>query len=72
MNMSYNKAYSDLLKLVDEIEDDAIQLDALAVKVKQAKELIEYCETNLRKIETDVNDAISGKKQPGKSKKQQE
>jgi exodeoxyribonuclease VII small subunit len=62
MKPNYNKAYSDLLKLVDQIEDDEIQLDVLAAKVKQAKELIEYCENSLRGIEAAVNDELAGKK----------
>lgn len=62
MRTNYNKAYSDLLKLVEEIEDDSIQLDTLAAKVKQAKELIEFCENSLRKIDADVNTAMEDKK----------
>ena len=63
MNLTYNKAYSDLSKIVDEIEDDKIQLDTLAEKVKKAKELIDYCETKLRIIDKEVNDAKVDKKQ---------
>lgn len=62
MNLTYNKAYSDLSKLVDQIEDDKIQLDTLADKVKQAKELIDFCETKLRTIDKDVKAALTEKK----------
>lgn len=62
MNLTYNKAYSDLSKLVDQIEDDKIQLDTLADKVKQAKELIDFCETKLRTIDKDVKTALTNKK----------
>jgi exodeoxyribonuclease VII small subunit len=62
MNLTYNKAYSDLSKLVDQIEDDKIQLDTLADKVKQAKELIDFCETKLRTIDKDVKSALTDKK----------
>lgn len=61
MNLTYNQAYSELTKLVDQIEDDKIQLDTLAEKVKQAKELIDYCETRLRTIEKDVESALDQK-----------
>ena len=54
MNLTYNQAYNELSKLVEQIEDDKIQLDTLADKVKQAKELIDYCETRLRSIDKDV------------------
>ena len=62
MNLTYNQAYSELSKLVDQIEDDKIQLDTLAEKVKQAKELIDYCETRLRSIDKNVEAALSDKK----------
>jgi len=62
MNLTYNQAYNELSKLVDQIEDDKIQLDTLADKVKQAKELIDYCETRLRSIDKDVEAALTDKK----------
>jgi len=52
--LTYNKAFSELEKLVEQIEDDTIQLDTLAAKVKEANELILYCEDKLRGIENDV------------------
>jgi exodeoxyribonuclease VII small subunit len=68
MNLTYNQAYTKLSKLVDEIEDDKIQLDTLAEKVKQAKELIDYCETRLRSIDKDVETALSDKKPSARKK----
>jgi exodeoxyribonuclease VII small subunit len=65
MILTYNKAYNDLSKLVDQIEDEKIQLDTLADKVKQAKELIELCETKLRTIEKEVKTALTDKKPTG-------
>jgi exodeoxyribonuclease VII small subunit len=62
MNLTYSKAYTDLSKLVDQIEGDKIQLDTLAEKVKQAKELIDFCETKLRTIDKDVKTALNSKK----------
>ena len=59
MNLTYNEAYSRLTALVDQIEDDTMMLDTLAEKVKQAKELIDFCEKKLRVIEKDVDAALS-------------
>ena len=59
MNLTYNEAYSRLAALVDQIEDDSIMLDTLAEKVKQAKELIDFCEIKLRVIEKEVETALS-------------
>lgn len=69
MNLTYNQAYNELSKLVDQIEDDKIQLDTLADKVKHAKELIDYCETKLRSIDKDVEAALSDKKSTARKKK---
>lgn len=56
-NLSYTEAFASLEKIVAQIEDDSIQLDTLADKVKQANELIQYCETKLRSIEREVKNA---------------
>ena len=64
-DLTYNEAYSQLEKLVTQLEDDSIQLDTLAEKVSQANELIAYCERRLRSIQADVNsatDSSAGKK----------
>lgn len=69
-DLTYNEAYAKLEKLAHQIEDDSIQLDTLAEKVIQANELIALCETKLRSIEMDVEDAIKtpsvGKQKKGK------
>jgi hypothetical protein len=39
-NLTFDKAFSDLTKLVNLIEDDKIQVDTLSEKVKEAIELI--------------------------------
>jgi exodeoxyribonuclease VII small subunit len=56
--LTYSEAYSKLEKLVAQIESDNIQLDTLADKVKQANELIEFCEQKLRTIEKEVEKKI--------------
>jgi len=52
---TYSTAYAKLEKLVERIESDTLPLDELADKVKQANELILFCETKLRTIEKEVN-----------------
>jgi exodeoxyribonuclease VII small subunit len=53
-DLTFDKAFSELTKLVDEIEDDKIQIDTLSEKVKEANDLIKFCEAKLRTIETDT------------------
>jgi exodeoxyribonuclease VII small subunit len=60
--MTYNEAFNALEILVEEIETDEIQLDTLAEKVKQANELIKFCETKLRKIDGDIKKVTEGNK----------
>ncbi len=60
--LTYNKAFTELEKLVEQIEDDTIQLDTLAAKVKEANELIAYCEEKLQGIEKEVKKAKEKKK----------
>ena len=50
-NLTFDKAFNDLTKLVDQIEDDKIQVDTLTEKVNEASELIKFCEIKLRTIE---------------------
>jgi exodeoxyribonuclease VII small subunit len=52
--LTFDKAFAALEKLVMQIEDENIQLDTLAEKVKEANKLIKYCETKLRTITADI------------------
>ena len=52
--LTFDTAFSELKKLVNQIEDDEIQLDTLAEKVNEANELILFCERKLRTIETET------------------
>lgn len=56
--MTYSAAFTELEKLVEQVESDQIPLDSLAEKVKKANELIKICEAKLRSIETDLSDAV--------------
>lgn len=58
---TFDGAFAALEKLVEQIEDENIQLDELAEKIKQANELIGFCETKLRSIAADIEQQ---KKQP--------
>jgi exodeoxyribonuclease VII small subunit len=57
--LTYNEAFAQLEKLVHEVEDKDIQLDALASKIKRANELIQFCEQKLRGIEKDIADSAT-------------
>jgi len=57
-DLTYHGAFAALEKLVSQIEDEEIQLDTLAEKIRQANELIKFCENKLRFIETEVKETI--------------
>ena len=68
--MTFNKAFETLEKLVDEIEEDNIQIDKLASKVAEANQLIAFCETQLRTIIDEVDQANQKlEKKKGRPKK---
>ena len=52
--LTFDKAYADLEKIVRLIESENIPLDELAAKVKEAKKLIRFCEEKLRGIEKEL------------------
>ncbi len=58
--LTYSNAFTELQKLVRQIENEDIQLDTLAEKVHEANELIKHCESQLRSIEGDVRDQQNG------------
>ena len=57
--LTFDNAFSKLEKLVEQIEDENIQLDELAEKVKEANRLIRRCETRLRTIAMDIEAEIT-------------
>lgn len=56
--LTYEKAYAELTDILNEIEQDTIQLDMLAEKVKRAKELLEFCKNTLRKADDSMRQAL--------------
>jgi exodeoxyribonuclease VII small subunit len=67
-NLTYSAAYAELENIAQAMENDSISIDELAVKVKRAAELIEFCQNKLRSTEKEVATVMSsmeeGKSQP--------
>lgn len=57
--MTYQEAYEQLTKLVDEIENEQVPLDELPAKIRLASELITFCRERLRAVETEYHDVIA-------------
>lgn len=52
--MNYTEAFEELRAIVDEIEEGAITVDELSIKVKRAGELLRICKEVLTSTEKDV------------------
>lgn len=57
--LTYESAYTELLQIAKEIEDESISVDVLAEKVKRASELITFCQSKLKTAEADVTKIIT-------------
>ena len=60
--ITYKQAYDELENLINEIESDSVQIDALSDKVKRANDLITYCREKLRNLEAETNQHLSNHK----------
>lgn len=56
--LTYEEAYAELAQIAGEIENDAVSVDVLALKVKRAAELIAFCQSKLSATEQEVNKII--------------
>lgn len=52
--LNYNKAFAELEKIVSQMENDEVQIDELAQKVKRASELIKFCKEKLYNSEVEI------------------
>ncbi len=57
-NLTYDKAYTELKSIAQEIDNESITVDVLAQKVKRAADLIKFCQDKLRATETEVDKII--------------
>jgi exodeoxyribonuclease VII small subunit len=65
-DLTYDKAYSELKAISQQIENETITVDILAQKVKRAAELIDFCQKKLRDTETEVDKIIKQMENPVK------
>jgi len=57
-NISYEKAYSELEAIINQLESDALSIELLAEKVSRAAYLLELCTQKMRSIESDIQQII--------------
>ena len=58
--MTYDEAIKQLEQIVHEIEtDEAMPLSVFKEKVKQSRELIDFCDKQISNIEAELNDTTA-------------
>jgi exodeoxyribonuclease VII small subunit len=57
-NISYEKAYSELETIINQLESDVLSIELLAEKVSRAAYLLELCTQKMRSIEADIQQII--------------
>ena len=55
---NYDKAYKELRKILEEIQQPDSSLEDLSKKLKKAKELVKKCKAKLRDVEADIQLAL--------------
>ncbi|HEY1115318.1 MAG TPA: exodeoxyribonuclease VII small subunit [Chitinophagaceae bacterium] len=58
-NLTYEAAYRELEQIYNQINNEQVSIDELAVKVKRAATLISFCQAKLRDTEVEINKIIS-------------
>ena len=56
--LTYEKAFAELSKIVEEVEKGKTTLDMLKAKIDRATELITFCKLRLRVTEEEFSKAI--------------
>lgn len=58
MEGTYKEAMQQLEEITRSISSGELDVDQLAAKLKQAKELVEFCKKKLQTVEADVNQIL--------------
>jgi exodeoxyribonuclease VII small subunit len=57
--IGYGDALAELERILDEIEDDAVDVDVLATKVKRAAELLRVCRDRIASARIEVTQIVA-------------
>ena len=58
-SMTYEKAMKKLEEIVNKIESGNMDIDQLAAKIREAKQLSDLCKDKLTKVEADIKESLS-------------
>lgn len=54
--ISYNQAFEELERILEDIKERNVDVDELSKKVKRARELIDICQKRIEKVEMEVEE----------------
>lgn len=60
---TYSQAMERLEKIVSQIDNNELEIDELAVKIKAANEIIAFCSDKLTKADREVQKLLSDKQE---------
>ena len=55
---TYQDAFNEIESIVEEIENETVDVDVLAEKVKRATHLIKYCKSKLRNTDAEIKKVL--------------
>lgn len=58
-DLTYQQALEELERIVEALEDESIPVDELALKVKRASDLIEFCQAKLTDTDAEVKKILT-------------
>lgn len=54
--ISYNQAFEELERILEDIKERNVDVDELSKKVKRARELIDICQKRIEQVEMEVEE----------------
>ncbi|MDR0746210.1 MAG: exodeoxyribonuclease VII small subunit [Mediterranea sp.] len=60
---TYSQAMERLEKIVGQIDNNELEIDALSEKIKEANEIIAFCSAKLTKVDAEVEKLLKEKQQ---------
>ena len=60
---TYSQAMERLEKIVSQIDNNELEIDELAVEIKEANEIIAFCSDKLTKADREVQKLLSDKQE---------
>ncbi|MBX2892926.1 MAG: exodeoxyribonuclease VII small subunit [Saprospiraceae bacterium] len=58
--LTYASAFAELQQIVRDLQDEAVGIDELTVKIARAAELIRFCRERLRMTEEEIGKLTGG------------